>query len=164
MNQNNEAVRLVKSDDPDNIYSFEEKRILSVNQHQLIKRDTVVVYNNERYHCYVQVNPTTYKVYSSTYNDEGVEVQNIYYDNIIHISVFNGARKVFSKDFYKKDFTRQVPDDFLRQSVLSDFEFQKLDQQGVHYTAMLAKPDSSSSYVVEVIISYAGALSLHVVE
>ena len=164
MNQNNEAVRLVKSESPDDIYSFEEKRILSVNQHQLIKRDTVVVYDNERYHCYVQVNPTTYKVHATSYNDEGVEVENIYYDNIIHISVFNGARKVFSKDFYKNDFVRQVPKDFLRQSVLSDFEFQRLDEQGVHYTAILAKPDSPSSYVVEVTISYTGNLSLHVVE
>lgn len=163
-NQNNEAVRLVKSDNPDDIYSFEEKRIQTVNQRKLIKRDTVVIYNNERYHCYVQVNPTTYKVYASTYNDEGVEVQNIYYDNIIHISVFNGARKVFSKDFYKKDFAQQVPQDFLRQSVLSDFEFGRLDNEGVHYTAMLCIPDSPSSYVVEVKISYEGKLSLHVVE
>ncbi|MBO4826539.1 MAG: DUF4738 domain-containing protein [Prevotella sp.] len=161
-NQNNEAVRLVKSEDPDDIFSFEEKRVLTVNQRKLIKRDTVVVFNNERYHCYVQVNPTTYKVYASSYNDEGVEVQNIYYDNIIHISVFNGARKVFSKDFYKKDFAKQVPQDFLRQSVLSDFEFGRLDEQGVHYNAMLCIPDSPSSYVVEVIISYAGQLSLRV--
>ena len=163
-NQNGEEVRLVKSENPDDALSFEAKRPQALNQRQLIKRDTVVIHGGERYHCYVQVNPTTYKVIKRAYNDEGVEVENIYYDNIIHISVFHGAAKVFSKDFYKKDFTKLVPNDFLRQSVLSDFLFKGIGADGVHYDAVLCIPDSPSSYVVDVGIGFDGKLAMKIVE
>ena len=59
-NQNGDEVRCVLSNDPDDASFFSSKRPLPINQNQLIKRDTVIDYNGERYHCYVQVNPTTY--------------------------------------------------------------------------------------------------------
>ena len=164
-NQNGDEVKLVKSENPDDALSFEETaRPQALNQRQLIKRDTVVMHAGERYHCYVQVNPTTYKVMKRSYSDEGVAVENIYYDNIIHISVFHGAVKVFSKDFYKKDFTRQVPDDFLRQSVLSDFIFKGISATGVHYDALLCIPDSPSSFVVDVAIGLDGKMTMTIAE
>ncbi len=60
--------------------------LLALNQNTLIKRDTVVVRGDEKYHLYVQVNPTSYKVYKSSYNDDGVEVDNVYYDNIVNLA------------------------------------------------------------------------------
>ena len=93
-NQNGETVKLVKSDDPIDKIEFIGKRPVALNQNQLIKRDSILMYNGERYHTYIQVNPTTYKVVKPVYNDEGVEVDNVYYDNIIHISVFQGARQL----------------------------------------------------------------------
>jgi hypothetical protein len=159
-NQNGEEVRLVKSENPDDALSFEAKRPQALNQRQLIKRDTVVVYGNDRYHCYVQVNPTTYKVFKTSYNDDGVEVENIYYDNIIHMGIFKGAAKVYSSNFYKQDFKGKVPADFLNKSVLSDFIFNGIDAEGVHYNALLGIPDSPSSYVVEVLVSFGGKLTL----
>ena len=144
----------------DDIYAFEGKQPQPINQRQLIKRDTVVVYGNDRYHCYVQVNPTTYKVFKTSYNDDGVEVENIYYDNIIHMGIFKGAAKVYSSNFYKQDFKGKVPADFLNKSVLSDFIFNGIDAEGVHYNALLGIPDSPSSYVVEVLVSFGGKLTL----
>lgn len=159
-NQNGEPVRLQKSENPDDIYAFEGKQPQPINQRQLIKRDTVVVYGNDRYHCYVQVNPTTYKVFKTSYNDDGVEVENIYYDNIIHMGIFKGAAKVYSSNFYKQDFKGKVPADFLNKSVLSDFIFNGIDAEGVHYNALLGIPDSPSSYVVEVLVSFGGKFTL----
>lgn len=72
---------------------------MALNQNKLIKRDSVVIYGNEHYHWYIQVNPTTYKVAKQTYNDNGVEVDNVYFDNIIHLSLFCGGTQVFSRDF-----------------------------------------------------------------
>ncbi len=161
-NQNGDEVRCVLSNDPDDASFFSSKRPLPINQNQLIKRDTVIDYNGERYHCYVQVNPTTYKVISPSYNDDGVEVDNVYYDNIVNLHVYHGANCLFSRDFHKKDFDKQVPASFLDQSILSDIVFNKIDESGIHYLAVLAMPDSSLSYQVEVIISFEGKMRMRV--
>ena len=161
-NQNGDIVRLIKSSNPDDILQFEHRSLVVLNQNTLIKRDTVVNYNNKRYHCYIQVNPTTYKVIKTAYNDEGVEVDNVYYDNIIHISIFQGKTRLYSKDLYKKDFTKDVPQQFLKQSVLSDISFIGIDRIGVHFTANLGIPDSYLSYVVEIIILLNGTMRMQV--
>ena len=85
-----------------------------------------------------------------------MEIENIYYDNIIHISIFKGAQKLFSKDFTKSDFAEAVPENMLRQSILSDIVLMSLKDDGFHYQTQLAIPDSPSSFIVELIISYDG--------
>lgn len=159
-NQNGETIRLTKSEDDDDEQFFENQTPVVLNQNQLIKRDTIVENNGVRYHCYVQVNPTTYKVIKPTYNDDGVEVDNIYYDNTIHVAVFQGTGRIYSHDFYKKDFKNLIPDSFLRQSILSDMTMLKTDASGVHYLAQLYVPDSMSSYVVEITISFNGKMTM----
>ena len=108
----------------------------------------------------MQVNPTTYKVFKSSYNDDGVEVDNVYNDNIVNVNIYHGSRKVFGRDFRKKDFKEQVPHEFLKQSILSDIVFKKVDADGVHYRVVLAMPDSSMSYQVEIIISLEGKMTI----
>lgn len=161
-NQNGDVVKLIKSNDPNDIHQFEHRRQMALNQNRLIKRDTVVIQGDKRYHCYVQVNPTTYKVLKTVYNDDGVEVDNVYYDNIVHISIFQGTSKVFSKDFYKNDFTKYVPQQFLRQSILSDIPFSRGDKRGLHFIANLCIPDSYLSYIVEIIVSFDGKMRMQI--
>lgn len=163
VNQNGDQVRLVKSDDPNDLAIFEEveaRRPVALNQNRMIKRDTVVMVGQDRYHCYVQVNPTTYKVIKPSYNDDGVEVGNAYYDNIVHLSIYHGARKVFSKDFRKQDFKGAVPMQFLKSGILSDLLFSGIDAAGIHYVALIAIPDGPSSYHVDVCVSVNGKLRM----
>lgn len=160
VNQNSEHVRLVKSTDKSYLKLFQQRdSIMSVNQRKLIKRDTVVYHGDEKYHCYVQVNPTTYKVYKASYNDDGVEVDNVFYDNIIHLSVFQGSKKLYSSNILKTGFAKQVPQQYLKQSVLSDMTFYNIDNEGIHYFAILAIPNSPSSYMVEFILSFDGKVT-----
>ncbi len=159
-NQNGETIRLTKSENDDDAMFFENQTPVVLNQNQLIKRDSIVTYDGVRYHCYVQVNPTTYKVIKPTYNEDGVEVDNIYYDNTIHLAVFQGTGRVYSHDFYKKDFKELIPDSFLRQSILSDMTFLKTDEHGISYLAQLYVPDSMSSYVVQITISFNGKMTM----
>ena len=162
-NQNGDEVTCVKSTDPDDATFFSRKAPTALNQGKLIKRDTVVMYNGGRYHCYVQVNPTTYKVIKASYNDDGVEVDNVYYDNIINLNVYHGAKKLFSGDFRKQQFAKVVPRDFLQQSILSDFTFIRCDGGGIHYMASLVIPDDGqSSYLVEITVSYSGRMTMKV--
>ncbi len=164
VNQNGETIKLVKSEDADDLHFFRMNRHVTLNQNKVIKRDSIVVLGSERYHLYVQVNPTTYKVVKPTYNDEGVEVDNVYYDNTIHLAVFNGASKVYSQDFKKQDFKLFVPEAYLRQSILSDITLVKADTDGFHHRAQLCIPDSPSSYVVEVLVSAKGKMTMKVME
>ncbi len=141
---------------------FIHNRAVVLNQNKMIKRDTVVYHSGEKYHSYVQVNPTTFKVYRSSYNEDGLEVENLYYDNIVNVNIFSGSRKIFSKDFRKSDFKRLIPYDVLKQCVLSDIKLYGLDSNGLKYHAQLAIPDSPSSYIVNVVITYKGRVSMDI--
>lgn len=161
-NNNDDVVKLVKSEEPADAYAFEPQPSVTFNQRKFIKSDTIAVFDQERYHSYMQINPTSYKVVKTQYNDEGVEVDNIYYDNIIHISIFKGYAKVYSKDFHKRDFARFVPERFLKQSILNDILFQKIDNEGLHYKATLGIPDSPVSYLIEMVVSFKGELHMQI--
>lgn len=161
-NQNNEEVTLTKSTDKDDSALFTTKHPIALNQNKLIKRDTIVVYGNEKYHSYVQVNPTTYKVIKTSYNDEGVAVDRFYYDNIINLHVYHGPHKLFSSDFRKQRFEKKVPRNILEQSVLSDITLEKADEHGIHYVASLVIPDTMSSFEVELVVDYSGRLTMSV--
>lgn len=161
-NQNGDEVKLVLSDDPDDASFFTSERPQPLNQGMLIKRDTVLNYNGERYHCYVQVNPTTYKVVSQSYNSEGVGVDNVYYDNIINLNVYHGAQKLFGGDFRKQQFKGKVPEQYLTQSILSDMTLKSIDAKGIHYIASLIIPGTNmSSYQVEISVDYNGRLRIN---
>lgn len=159
-NQNGDEIHLRRSEDTADKYYFTEKRPMPLNQNQYIKRDTVVSNGGEKYHCYVAISPTTYKVVKSSYNDDGIEVDNVFYDNIIHISVFNGARQIYSKDFKKQMFKGKVPSSFLSQAILSDMQFDTIDNSGVHYNAIICIPDEASNYQVDVSISFKGEMRM----
>ena len=50
----------------------------------------------------------------------------------------------------------------LKQSILSDIKLISLSAAGIHYQTQLAIPDSPSSYLVELVISYDGKTSIKV--
>ena len=158
--QNGDIIKLVKTNDQSYMRQFLHEHPVALNQNTLVKRDTVVSDGSEKYHLYVQVNPTTYKVYKSSYNDDGVEVDNVYYDNIVNVNIFHGAHKIFGRDFRKEDFGKKVPTEFLKQAILSDIVFRKIDAEGIHYQVVLAMPDSGMSYQVELVVSFSGKMTI----
>jgi hypothetical protein len=163
-NQNGDVVKLTKSSDPNDELAFVQKKDQVAMVTEAVKRDTVVMHDGERYHCYIAVNPTKYKVVTAAYNDDGVEVDNVYYDNIIHISVFHGARQLYSRDFNKKMYAQLVPASFLSQSILGNMEFERVDADGFHFSATLCVPDAASCYKVGTIISKSGKMSMELLE
>lgn len=86
----------------------------------------------------------------------------MYFDNTIHVGIYKQTEKIFSKDFYKKDFSKFVPSDFLRQSVLSDIILNNSDNKCLHYQAQLVIPDSYLSYIVNIDISTEGKMSMRI--
>ena len=163
-NQNGDLVKYRRSSNPeeDSTWVHDIPHIMTYT-HQ-VKTDSVVNYGGNRYHWYIAINPTKYKVVKHTYSDDGVEVDNVYYDNIMHISVYNGAQKVYSSDFRKSQYSKYVPADFLEQAVLGNMEFSSIDAEGLHFNATLCIPDGASCYLVATLTTYKGELKMKTIE
>ena len=131
---------------------------------EVVKTDSVVMFGGQRYHWYVAVNPTRYKVQKTSYNDDGVGVENVYYDNIINISLFKGAEKLFSRDFRKQMYIKNVPPRFLDQAILGNMQFDHIDARGFHFNATLCIPDGASCYLIETLISFNGEVVYKLLE
>ena len=89
-NQSGDVTKLVKSEEADDTLAFVRQPAEMLMPKDVLKTDSVVNYEGQRYHWYVAVNPTRYRVTKTVYNGEGVAVDNVYYDNIIHISLYQG--------------------------------------------------------------------------
>lgn len=159
-NTTGDIVKLVKSNDSNDSYFFDNVKPIELNQNQLIKRDSVVFVGDNKYHVYTQVNPSTFKVISTSINDDGVQVDNVYYDNIINVCVYNGGNRIFSSDIHKQDLKKYVPQDYLAQAVLSDIVLDKVSPNGIEMLASVCKPNSPTSYIVRMSISPTGKLTL----
>lgn len=160
-NKDGDVIRLVKSTNPDDNYFFEKRKyVAQLNQNQLIKRDSIVTYDEYRYRIYTQVNPSTYKVVKTYLSQDGIQTDNVYYDNIINICIYNGGKRHFSRDFRKQDFKKFIPANVIPQVVLSDIVIDKVTQQGVELLAMVCEPDSPESYVIRIIVSHNGQMMM----
>lgn len=164
-NQNGDVVRLAKSFDPIHQLAFSHQRPQGITTYTtVVSRDSVVMLDGERYHWYITINPTKYKVIYTTYNNDGVSVDNVYYDNIIHISLFQGARKVYSSDYRKQHYNRLVPQGFLEQAIMTDMAFTHADARGFHFVATVCRPDGVSCYMVEITVGRDGTAHMQLME
>lgn len=128
---------------------------------RVVKKDSVIMFNNHRYHGYVYINPSTMKVYRSSYNENGMKIEQVFYDNVIHLCVYEGRQSLFARDFTKKDFESMVDENFLKNAVLSDMDFIDVNSNGYWYEALLCIPDEASCYQIYILISPDGQWSLH---
>lgn len=156
--------KLEKSDTPDDTLAFEHRPMEMLNVTEVVKTDSVINYDGKRYHWYIAVNPTKYRVVRTTYNSEGVGVDHVYYDNIINISLYQGRERLFSRDFRKQMYAQQVPQPFLEQAVLGNMQYSRVDAKGFHFEATLCVPDGASCYLVETLVGFDGQLTMKLLE
>ena len=69
---------------------------------KVIEKDSVFYFQGKRYRGYAYINPSTKKVFRPTVTEEGMIVDNVYYDNIIHICVYQGKQCLYAKDIEKE--------------------------------------------------------------
>ena len=130
----------------------------------VISKDNVVHYNNQRFRGYVYINPTNIKVHQPEITEEGLEIENIYYDNIIHICVYEGKNKLFGRDMKKQDFESLIPAEYYQRAILSDMEFGGVNAKGYQYQATLCIPNSASCYLVNISITKDGDVTYELVQ
>lgn len=150
-----EVVKLYKSENADDSLAFTncEVEVISTTP-QVIKKDSVVTYKGIRYRGYVYINPSKMKVFKTSYSENGISVDNVYYDNVIHICVYEGKKLLYGKDITKKMFSDVLPAEVLEQVILSDMNFMGVDNSGYHYQATLGIPESSVYNLVNLIIGF----------
>lgn len=154
-----DLIRLSKADDSISSIEFKIQAEESEPTKQVIEKNHIVFYKDVRYRGYAYINPSQIKITRPTYSDEGFKIDNVYYDNIIHICVFEGKNKLFGKDIYKKDFEGVVPEEFLQWAILSDMEFIGVNENGYQYQATVCIPDEISCYLINISISTEGHIS-----
>lgn len=159
-NQNGEVMKLEKLDAEElqDTEEIQQPKTTIQTLTEVLKRDTVVFKDGQRYHCYIAINPTRYKVISHTVNEDGLDVDEVYYDNIVNVSIFKGGTQIFKRDLHKKDYVKQVKSDFLEKAVFNDMNFKEVDAQGFHFIASLCVPNGASCYLVDNIVSDKGEI------
>ena len=137
----------------------------AINQQKTIKKDSVIISGQTKYHAYTQVNPTTFKVYRQQTNSDGIQVETTYFDNIVFIALYDGNRKIYGHNIEKKDFKGIIPDTYIGQAILSEIKIVSAapsPKSGVRFDAILTQPDSYTSYVVHIDISDDGKRTLSI--
>lgn len=153
-------IKLHKSEDLNDSLSFVRQELVIPTYTEVTRRDSVVIYNGTRYRAYVYINPSKMKVIKTTYSEDGISMDNVYYDNVMHICVYEGKKSLFASDITKQMFDQIVPEDFLTQAILSDTKFVKVDRNGFHYQAVLAIPESLIYSIADMEVSFEGNLAI----
>lgn len=156
-----EIVKLHKSENPEDILVFNNQEIEVIpTTMEVVKKDSVVMYKGTRYRGYVYVNPSNMKVTKTSYSEGGISVDNVYYDNVIHICIYEGKKQLYGKDITKKMFSDIFSDELLSQMILADMNFMGVNNKGYQYQANLCIPESSVSHLANITISFDNQINI----
>lgn len=153
-------IKLHKSEDLNDSLAFVNAELAIPTYTEVTKRDSIVTFNGTRYRAYVYINPSKMRVIKTTYSEDGISMDKVYYDNVMHVCVYEGKKSLFASDITKNIFEKVVPDDFLMQSILSDVKFARVNRNGFHYQAILSIPESSIYSIVNLVIDFDGKFTI----
>ncbi len=151
--------RFLRSENPSDSLLFNYGQSVVVNQSITASKDSIVSFKGNKYRCSIKVSPTKTEVYKSRINDDGLEVESVFYDNMVHLSIHSSGDEIFSKDFLKSDFEAYVPSYMLTECILSNITLSGVDDKGFHFLSQMAIPDSPSSFIVEFVVSFKGKVT-----
>lgn len=159
-NQAGDEVRLVRSDEEAALTKyFFQPRPYAMNIFRTINRDTIGEGGGKKYACSIRIEPTSERVVKSSINDDGIEVDNIYLDNVAKVSIATDGKQIYAHSFRKAEFSKYVPQEFMAHSILCDVQYNNADTSAVYLDAIIGYPDASTSYVVGLKISKNGKLT-----
>lgn len=157
-------VKLHKSEDLNDTLAFRRGTEIMPTYAEKTEKDSIVFYNGTRYRAYVYINPSKMKVVKTTYSEDGISMDNVYYDNIMHICIYEGRKSLYAQDITKQMFSSALPEEFLQQAILSDMNFTGINKSGYHYQALICIPESSVCRVINLNISFAGKINISAVK
>lgn len=158
-NPSGDEVRFVKSTNHALEAEFERTRPYALNTFRTYDADTIVSNDMGYFDTHIHVETTSDQVVRSTYNDQGIEVDNMYLDNVARITTYNHGKLVYSHDFRKAEFAQFVPADFLSRCILRGVAFSHAAGDALYYDVSIGLPDAFTTYVIELRINSKGQLS-----
>ena len=158
-NASGDEIKLVRSDDRKLLPLFSQLRPYAINIFQTTDYDTIANGGSRHYDCHLHIEPTSDRVFKSIFSNEGLEVDNMYLDNLARLNISTKGVSIFSHDFRKQEFSSFVPKEFLLHSILRDVQYVRADTAAVYFDAVIGIPDASSCYVIELRISNKGKLT-----
>lgn len=158
-NRNEEEIRLSHGSYVQAQKDFLQDRPYALNALRIIKTDTVVYAGGIKYDCTMSLEPTSDRVIKSSYNDDGIEVDNLYLDNMVRLEISKDGRRLYSQEFRKQEFSTYVPSEFMSKSILRDFQYSHASANALFFNATIGIPDASTCYVIELKIDKEGRLS-----
>ncbi|MCD8496202.1 MAG: DUF4738 domain-containing protein [Bacteroides graminisolvens] len=155
------VIKLHRSEDADDSLAFSAGGVEVIPTYrERVERDSVVNYDGKRYRAYVYINPSKVKVVKTSYNEDGMSIDNIYYDNVMHICVYEGRKSLYASDITKQMLSPYVSADFLSKSLFSDMQFIGVGPSGFHYQASVCIPESFVCNIVDLYVSFKGKLTM----
>lgn len=157
-NQNDEEVKLVRSTEKRFFKDFQQRRLYALNIFRTSDNDTLCVVNGIKYECQMRLEPGFERIIKSSYNDDGIEVDNVYLDNVGRLKILVNGALTYVHDFRKQEFSAYIPKELMNKSILRDLQFSHADAFAVYIDAIIGIPDASTFYVVELKIGNDGKL------
>lgn len=158
-NANGEEIKLTKDGDQTLTAPFLKPRDYALNLTRVTETDTTTTDRTPAVRCCIHTEPASDIVVKSVYNEIGLEVDNIYLDNLSKVSLYAAGNQYFQHDFRKGEFAKHVPRDFMERSVLRSVEYNQADSAAVFLNAIIGIPDAETCYVVELRIDNKGHLT-----
>lgn len=122
--------------------------------------DTLINYNTKNYRCIIDKRRSHEKVIRTSYNEDGIGVDKVYFDNTISLKVYVGQTLLLTKNFRKSDFAKYVDPGVFKQSILRDIEYVGTTDNGVQCQAVIAHPDSPAGFTVNIDIPARGGYKI----
>ncbi len=157
-NQNGDVLAASKSNDKSLKKAF-AYHVFAMNTFETQNADTTANTDQGYYRSLIHIETTTDKVIKSSYNDEGIEVDNLYLDNVASLVIKSGDTPVYVHDFRKAEFATFIPKPFIEDCILSKFYFTHTDKRALYYEAVIGMPEAYTTYVIEVRITPNGTIT-----
>lgn len=159
INVNDEEVKLTKSDQPTG-HVAPAVPSYAMNLTNVSDTDTTTAIEGQPpVTVRIHTEPTSDRIIKSLYNELGLEVDNVYLDYAITVSL-NGVQP-YGHTFRKAEFAAFVPNDFLQSAILRSITFSHRDQQAIYLDASIGIPDAETCYVCQLRITPDGRLAKH---
>ncbi|MDU2113152.1 MAG: DUF4738 domain-containing protein [Prevotella bivia] len=157
-NQNGDELSVSKSGDKSLKKAF-SYHVFAMNTFDEQNIDTIANTDLGYYRSLIHIETTSDKIIKSVYNDSGLEVDNLYLDNVASLVIKSRDVPVYVHDFRKAEFAAFIPKTFINDCILRKFYFTHADKHALYYEAVIGVPDAYTTYVVEVRIMPDGTVT-----
>ncbi len=158
LNENGDEVTMVKTGNK-LLKSAFNYHVYAMNTFNETASDTIASIDQGYFENKISIKTTPDKVYKSTYNANGIEVDNVYLDNVATLELYSQGKLVYSHSFRKGEFASLIPESFLSKFILRKFEFVRADKKAFVYNVTIGIPDATTSSVIELKLTPQGKMS-----